>query len=166
MVMGSCSDPSMSSTRPIMVAGPMERNSKPLNKGSVETFGAGPVGCPAPRPCPHARLAVSMPTAAIINVVHQRRRKTGARILVTLPKSNFGCPVSSTLYHTAPPTLWGPSVPPATPHPAWYPVQIRGLLGMRPHVEFPTIPGLFVTPRPGLHVYSLIAHIPDRCLNV
>src|ERR1035441_1873104 len=53
-----------------------------------------------------------------------------------------------------------------TPHPTWYPVQIRGLLGMRPHVDFPTIPRLFVTPRPYLHVYSLIAHIPDRCLNV
>ena len=37
---------------------------------------------------------------------------------------------------------------------------------MRPHVHFPTIPGLFVTPRPYLHVYSFIAHISDSCLNV
>ena len=29
---------------------------------------------------------------------------------------------------------------------------------MRPHLEFPTIPGLFVTPRPYLHVYRFIAH--------
>src|ERR1035438_3021147 len=82
----------MSSTRPIMVAGPMERNSKPFNKGSVETLGDGPVGCPPPRPCPHAMLAVPKQTAAIVNVVNQRRRKTGARILVALPKSDFGCP--------------------------------------------------------------------------
>jgi hypothetical protein len=37
---------------------------------------------------------------------------------------------------------------------------------MRPHVNFPTIPGLFVTPRPYPRVYCLIAHISDRCLNV
>jgi hypothetical protein len=37
---------------------------------------------------------------------------------------------------------------------------------MRPHVDFPTIPGLFVTPRPYTRVYSFIARIPDRCLNV
>jgi hypothetical protein len=37
---------------------------------------------------------------------------------------------------------------------------------MRPHVDFPNIPGLFVTPRPNLHVYSFIAHISDSCLNV
>jgi hypothetical protein len=66
-----------------MVAGPMERNSKPFNKGSVETFGDGPVGCPPPRPCPHAMLAVPKPTAAIINAVNQRRHKSGVRILVT-----------------------------------------------------------------------------------
>jgi hypothetical protein len=37
---------------------------------------------------------------------------------------------------------------------------------MRPHVDFPTIPGLFETLCPYLRVYSLIGHIPDRCLNV
>src|SRR5262252_5707489 len=41
----------MSSTRPIMVAGPMERNSKPRSNGSVEAFGGGPAGWP-PR-CAH-----------------------------------------------------------------------------------------------------------------
>jgi hypothetical protein len=30
---------------------------------------------------------------------------------------------------------------------------------MRPHAEFPTIPGFFVTARPYLHVYCFIAHI-------
>jgi hypothetical protein len=29
---------------------------------------------------------------------------------------------------------------------------------MRPHLEFPTIPGLFVTPSGYLRVYSVIAH--------
>src|ERR1035438_2979582 len=101
MVIGSCSDPSMSSTRPIMVAGPMERNSKPFNKGSVDTFGDGPVGCPPPRPCPHAMLAVPRQTAAIVDIVNQRRHKSGVRILVTLSKANFGCPaIMDTLSQT------------------------------------------------------------------
>jgi hypothetical protein len=37
---------------------------------------------------------------------------------------------------------------------------------MRPHVDFLTNPGLFVTPRAHLRVYPFIAHIPDRSLNV
>jgi hypothetical protein len=34
-------------------------------------------------------LAEPKQTAAIINIVNQRRRKTGVRILVTLPKSKL-----------------------------------------------------------------------------
>src|SRR5208337_317446 len=86
MVIGSCSDPTMSSTRPIITAGPMERNSKPFNKGSVETLGDGPAGCPPPRPCPHAMLAEAKQMAEIVNINNQRRRKTELRILVTLPE--------------------------------------------------------------------------------
>src|ERR1051326_489691 len=47
--MGSFSEPSISSTRPIMVAGPMERNSKPRSSGSLDALGGGPCGGPPPR---------------------------------------------------------------------------------------------------------------------
>src|SRR6266446_3254137 len=44
----------MSSTRPIMVAGPIERNSKPRNSGSADMFGGGGCVWPPRRPCVHA----------------------------------------------------------------------------------------------------------------
>ena len=51
MVIGSFSDASISSTRPIMTAGPMERNTNPFNNGSEVGFGGGSGGGPPPRPC-------------------------------------------------------------------------------------------------------------------
>src|ERR1039458_7265262 len=48
MVMGSCSEPTISSTRPIITAGPMERNSNPCKSGSLLRLIGGAAGW-APR---------------------------------------------------------------------------------------------------------------------
>src|SRR5258708_11835689 len=51
IVIGSCSAPAISSRRPIITAGPIDRNSKPRSSGSEEGFGGGTGGSTGPRPC-------------------------------------------------------------------------------------------------------------------
>src|SRR5215472_8496001 len=52
----------MSSTRPIMTAGPMGRKVNPLSSGSVVGLGGGSGGAPPPRPC--AQIIVEAPKHA------------------------------------------------------------------------------------------------------
>src|SRR5215469_18398267 len=54
----------MSSTRPIIVAGPIDRNSNPRRSGSVDALGGGPAGVPPPR-CAHIGAVVTRQTARI-----------------------------------------------------------------------------------------------------
>src|SRR5580698_1640966 len=58
--MGSEAVPTMSSRRPIITAGPMERNSKPRSMGSADSFGFGSGG----RFCAQIRPATAR-TAAL-----------------------------------------------------------------------------------------------------
>src|SRR5476651_796155 len=50
-----------------MVAGPMERNSKPRRSGSVVALGGGAGAASPPRPCAHTRPATPRQAAARIN---------------------------------------------------------------------------------------------------
>ena len=54
----------MSSTRPIMVAGPMERNSNPRSNGSVVALGGGPAGGAGARPWAHKEPVMNRLAAA------------------------------------------------------------------------------------------------------
>src|SRR3954462_179014 len=74
MIIGSFSEPAISSTRPIMTAGPMERNSKPFRRGSVLALGRSGVCV-----CAQTRPAMVRQDAAKIND-NKRRFKIGARM--------------------------------------------------------------------------------------
>src|SRR5579864_5136770 len=90
MIMGSFSAPTISSRRPIMVAGPMERNSNPRSMGSVEAFTGGGVGAgSAGRSCAHRKTASpSVAAVAVIGINH--RRVELAVFVIYLPKSYRG----------------------------------------------------------------------------
>src|ERR1035438_703861 len=57
----------MSSMRPIIVAGPIERNSNPRNSGSELALAGGTGGSTGPRPCAHTMPAVLRHVTAAIN---------------------------------------------------------------------------------------------------
>src|SRR5689334_20223165 len=75
MIIGSFSAPAISSTRPIMVAGPMERNSRPRKSGSDEALGGGPWGAPPPRPCAQINPAMPKLTVATVNAGRKRKER-------------------------------------------------------------------------------------------
>ncbi len=50
MIIGSFSAPSMSSSRPIITAGPIDRNSNPRSSGSLDALTGGDEACGAPKP--------------------------------------------------------------------------------------------------------------------
>src|ERR1017187_1998374 len=80
--MGSFSEPSMSSTRPIITAGPIERKENPRNMGSVETFGWGPGGWPPPRPWAQVRPAMLRQAADAVTMIKDQRFDVGRTRIV------------------------------------------------------------------------------------
>ena len=73
---GSFAEPWMSSRRPIITAGPMDRNSKPRKRGSVDWLGFGAAGRVAT--CAHKRPAIPREPAATGNRTRREKRKLNA----------------------------------------------------------------------------------------
>src|SRR6185437_15938989 len=66
MTFGLLSDTAMSSRRPPMLAGPIDRNRKLLRRGSFDWLISGPVGvCCPPRPCAAGRSASALTPKAV-----------------------------------------------------------------------------------------------------
>src|SRR5258707_13912525 len=80
MVIRSCSATWISSTRPIMLAGPIERNVKLRSKGSVDWLGGGGAGGWPPRPCDQVTTARPKQVDSAKTVVVIRRCKPRASI--------------------------------------------------------------------------------------
>src|SRR4051794_21885793 len=78
----------MSSTRPIITAGPMERNSNPFKSGSVAAFGTGGGGvagvCAC---CASIRPAMAMPPTPNVK---GKVRLFLVKASIVLPEGNYG----------------------------------------------------------------------------